>query len=220
VFSLFPSRRSRYYCELVVLDPDSSRYSTDWGLMMDTLFAPDITRESLLLEVARGNHLAFQDLYDQVAGKVFGVVQRCLIDRAQTEEVAQEVFLEVWQTAARYEPSKGAALTWILTMAHRRAVDRVRASQSSRERDLRLGISRVEIDYDQVWETAEIRMEHERARAAMDRLTSLQREAISLAYIEGYTPTELAGILNISVGTAKTRLRDGLSRLRIAMAAA
>jgi RNA polymerase sigma-70 factor (ECF subfamily) len=184
---------------------------------MDTLLAPEITREALLLEVARGNHLAFGELYDQVAGKVHGVVQRCLIDHAQTEEVAQEVFLEIWQTAARFEPTKGAALTWILTMAHRRAVDRVRSSQSSRNRDLRLGISRVEIDYDQVWETAEIRVEHDRARAAMDRLTTLQREAISLAYLEGYTPTELATLLNISVGTAKTRLRDGLNRLRIAM---
>jgi RNA polymerase sigma-70 factor (ECF subfamily) len=187
------------------------------GQGMDTLFAPETTREALLVEVARGNHVAFEDLYDRVAGKVHGVVQRCLIDPAQTEEVTQEVFLEIWQTAARYSPAKGAALTWILTMAHRRAVDRVRSSQSSRDRDLRLGISRVEIDYDQVWESAEIRLEHNRARAAMDSLTRLQREAVSLAYLEGYTPTELAGLLNISVGTAKARLRDGLTRLRIAM---
>ena len=184
---------------------------------METLLAPEITREALLIEVARGNHLAFEDLYDRVAGKVHGVVQRCLVDHAQTEEVAQEVFLEIWQTAARYSPTKGAALTWILTMAHRRAVDRVRSSQASRDRDLRLGISRVEIDYDQVWESAEIRLEHTRACAAMSTLTTLQREAISLAYLEGYTPTELAGLLDISVGTAKARLRDGLTRLRLAM---
>lgn len=184
---------------------------------MDTLVAPQSTREELLGEVALGNHLAFEDLYERVAGKVHGVVQRCLVDHAQTEEVAQEVFLEIWQTAARYSPAKGAALTWILTMAHRRAVDRVRSSQASRDRDLRLGISWLEVDYDQVWESAEIRLEHDRARAAMDGLTRLQREAISLAYLEGYTPTELAGLLGISVGTAKARLRDGLVRLRIAM---
>jgi RNA polymerase sigma-70 factor (ECF subfamily) len=187
------------------------------GQGMDALLAAETTREALLVEVARGNRLAFEELYDRVADKVYGVVQRCLIDRAQTEEVTQEVFLEIWQTAARYSPAKGAALSWILTMAHRRAVDRVRSSQSSRERDLRLGISWLEIAYDHVWESAEIRMEHDRARAAMGRLTRLQREAISLAYLEGYTPTELAGILNISVGTAKARLRDGLIRLRIAM---
>ncbi|WP_374947160.1 sigma-70 family RNA polymerase sigma factor [Agreia sp.] len=176
--------------------------------------------ESLLLKVADGDQRSFAELYDRIAPRVLGLIKRLLIDHSQSEEVAQEVFLEIWRTATRFDPSRGAALSWVLTMAHRRAVDRVRASQSSHDRDIKIGIRDVDREYDQVAESVEIRIEHERVKRAMTQLTQLQREAISLAYYGGYSHSEVAKILAIPIGTVKTRLRDGMIRLRDEMGVA
>ena len=127
------------------------------------------------------------------------------------------MLLEVWRTAPRFEQARGSAMSWILTMAHRRAVDRVRSSQSSHDRDEKIGLRDIEADYDSVSETVEIRIEHERVKRAMTQLTALQREAISLAYYGGYSHTEVAALLSVPVGTVKTRLRDGMIRLRDAL---
>jgi RNA polymerase sigma-70 factor (ECF subfamily) len=137
-----------------------------------------------------------------------------LVDHAQSEEVTQEIFLEIWQTATRYEATRGGASTWIMTMAHRRAVDRIRASQAGRDRDTRIGIRDLAVAYDEVSETVEVRLEHERVEKAMSRLTELQRQAISLAYYGGLSQSEVAERLQIPLGTVKTRLRDGMIRLR------
>lgn len=170
--------------------------------------------QNLLERVADGDRRAFSDLYDQLSPRVFGLVKRLLIDHSQSEEVTQEVFLEVWQTATRFDPNKGAATTWILTMAHRRSVDRVRSSQSSRDRDTRIGIRDYSPDYDHVEEAVEVSVEHERVKKAMSRLTELQRQAVSLAYYGGYSHSEVATMLSVPIGTVKTRLRDGMIRLR------
>jgi RNA polymerase sigma-70 factor (ECF subfamily) len=151
---------------------------------------------------------------------VLGLVRRILVDPAQSEEVAQEVFLEIWQSASRFEPNRGSGSTWILTMAHRRAIDRIRASQSGRDRDLRVGVRDYSPSYDNVAEQAEIRLENERVMQAMQRLSELQRQAITLAYYEGYTQSEIADRLSIPLGTVKTRLRDGMIRLRDEMGVA
>lgn len=173
------------------------------------------TRHQALLEqVALGDEQAFSELYDQIAPRVLGLITRLLRDPSQSEEVAQEVFLEIWQTATRFDPNKGGASTWILTMAHRRAVDRVRASQASRDRDVKIGIRNFDPDYDAVSESVEIRIEHERVERAMTRLTELQRQAVTLAYYGGYSHSEVAAMLQVPVGTVKTRLRDGMIRLR------
>jgi RNA polymerase sigma-70 factor (ECF subfamily) len=171
-------------------------------------------QQSLLERVADGDRRAFSELYDQLSPRVFGLVKRLLVDHSQSEEVTQEVFLEVWQTATRFDPNKGAATTWILTMAHRRAVDRVRASQSSRDRDIRIGIRDFTPDYDHVEESVEVNIEHERVTQAMSRLTELQRQAVSLAYYGGLSHSEVAIMLSVPIGTVKTRLRDGMIRLR------
>lgn len=172
------------------------------------------TLEGLMEQIARGDQEAFSELYDRTAPRVLGLVERVLVDHAQSEEVAQEVFLEIWKDAARFDTQKGKALSWMLTLAHRRAVDRVRASQSGRDRDERIGKRDAETSYDNVSETAEIRIEHERVTRAMAGISELQREAISLAYYGGYSQREVAEILSIPVGTVKTRLRDGMARLR------
>ncbi|SDM78800.1 RNA polymerase sigma-70 factor, ECF subfamily [Cryobacterium flavum] len=172
------------------------------------------TKEELLGRVARGDQSAFGELYDQIAPRVLGLVKRLLVDHAQSEEVTQEIFLEIWQSASRYEPTRGGASTWILTMAHRRAVDRIRSSQAGRDRDTKIGIRDLAVAYDHVAETVEVRLEHERVERAMTRLTQLQRQAVSLAYYGGFSHSEVADMLHIPLGTVKTRLRDGLIRLR------
>jgi len=173
-----------------------------------------VSNEDLLLQVAAGDRDAFARLYDRTAPRVFGLVKRLLRDHAQSEEVTQEIFLEIWQTAARYDPSKGGAIAWMLTMTHRRAVDRVRASQASRDRDTRVGIRDFAVDHDSVVESVEVRVESERVTEAMMRLTELQRQAVQLAYFGGYSHSEVSAMLRVPIGTVKTRLRDGMIRLR------
>ncbi|TAM66165.1 MAG: sigma-70 family RNA polymerase sigma factor [Microbacteriaceae bacterium] len=176
--------------------------------------AQPTSTDELLLRVAKGDQAAFGELYDRLAPRVLGTIRRLLIDPAQSEEVAQEVFLEVWQSAARFEPNKGRAATWVLTMAKRRAIDRIRSAQASRVRDVRVGIRDFCAEADEVAESVEIRIERERVGAAMEQLTDTQRQAISLAYDGEYTHSEIAQLLGIPIGTVKTRLRDGMIRLR------
>jgi RNA polymerase sigma-70 factor (ECF subfamily) len=172
------------------------------------------SKEQLLARIAEGDEAAFSALYDELAPRVLGLVRRLLVDHAQSEEVTQEIFLEIWQNAPRYEASKGGATTWIFTMAHRRAVDRIRSSQAGRDRDVRIGIRDYESDYDNVAETVETTIENERVKKAMSQLTELQRQAITLAYYGGYSHSEVAEKLKVPIGTVKTRLRDGMIRLR------
>ncbi|AMB59317.1 ECF RNA polymerase sigma factor SigK [Microterricola viridarii] len=169
---------------------------------------------SVLERVAEGDQLAFGELYDLTSARIFGLVRRLLVDHAQSEEVTQEVYLEIWQTATRFDAERGGAMSWMMTMAHRRAVDRIRASQAGRDRDQRIGRRDITVDYDDVAEKAEITIEHERVARAMTRLTELQREAVSLAYYGGLSHSELASFLEVPLGTVKTRLRDGMIRLR------
>lgn len=169
---------------------------------------------TILGRVAGGDQGAFAELYDLTAARVLGLIRRVLVDHAQSEEVAQEVFLEIWQTAPRFDSTKGAAMTWIMTMAHRRAIDRIRSSQSGRDRDVAIGIRDLGTPYDEVAEAVETSVEHERVQAAMSQLSELQREAVGLAYYGGLTQTEVAATLKVPLGTVKTRIRDGMLRLR------
>ncbi|WP_411734741.1 ECF RNA polymerase sigma factor SigK [Paeniglutamicibacter sp.] len=178
------------------------------------------TTEELMLRIAAGNENAFEELYDRLSPQVFGLVRRILKDQAQSEEVAQEVFVEAWQQAARFDAARGKAITWLLTLAHRRAVDRVRASQASKDRDLREGIKEFQASYDDVEETAIVHDESRRVIQALERLSENQRDAIQLAYFGGYTHLEVAELLKIPVGTAKTRIRDGMNKLRDLMGVA
>jgi RNA polymerase sigma-70 factor, ECF subfamily len=166
----------------------------------------------LLRKVARGDEAAFSTLYDAVSARVFGLARRVLRDPAQAEEVAQEAFVEVWRTAGRYDPAKGSATSWIFTIAHRRAVDRVRSEQASADRVRRVATE--EVPYDEVVEEATARLEQQQVRRCMQSLTELQREAITLAYYQGYTYREVAELLEAALPTIKTRMRDGLIRLR------
>lgn len=167
----------------------------------------------LLRRSARGDEQAFARLYDATSANVYGVVLRVVRDPAQAAEVTQDCYLQVWQSSARFDPTRGSVMGWLLTLAHRRAVDRVRSAQSATERDRRYAVREPRAMTD-VGEVVVDRMEAERVRRALGGLTGIQREAIELAYLGGYTHTEVAGLLGIPLGTAKTRLRDGLIRLR------
>jgi RNA polymerase sigma-70 factor, ECF subfamily len=171
----------------------------------------------LLRRSGRGDEAAFAQLYDVTAARIFGMVVRVVRDRAQAEEVAQEVFLEIWRSAARYDASKGSALGWLLTIAHRKAVDRVRAAEAATRRDTTYHQQNQPVEHDSTAEAAQASLEAHRVRGALAALTEVQREAVGLAYFGGYTHTEVATMLDLPVGTAKTRIRDGLIRLRDAM---
>ncbi|EGX56903.1 sigma factor [Streptomyces zinciresistens K42] len=173
---------------------------------------PDLAE--LLHRVALGDHQAFAALYDRVAGSVLGVARAVLRDRAQSEEVAQEVLVEVWRTAPRYRPDRGTPANWILTLAHRRAVDRVRSVEAAAARERRAALLDRLPEFDEVTEEVEARLEREQVRRCLRTLTQVQREAVTLAYYRGLTYREVADVLTLPLGTVKTRLRDGLIRLR------
>ncbi|WP_328997944.1 sigma-70 family RNA polymerase sigma factor [Kribbella sp. NBC_00709] len=168
----------------------------------------------LLAMTAGGDTAAFSALYDRISPSVFGLVRRILRNPAQSEEVTQEVMIDIWRTANRYDPARGSAQSWILTIAHRRAVDRVRSEQASADRLERVGARSAEVDFDQVADTVTTRLETEQVRRCLDRLTDLQRESINLAYYNGYTYPEVAQRLGAKLPTIKARMRDGLIRLR------
>src|SRR5215471_5210563 len=165
-----------------------------------------------LVLVARGDQAAFEAVYDRMAGPVYGLIRKVLRDPAQSEEVVQEVLLEVWRTASRFDPARGGAATWVLTIAHRRAVDRVRSETAAAGREQRT--SRVPAAGDAVADSVEATLDAELLRRCLEGLSDVQRESITLAYYGGYTYPEVAKLLEVALGTIKSRIRDGLNRLR------
>lgn len=176
---------------------------------------PDrVQLEGVMGSVARGDQYAFEQLYEHIAPVVFGIIRRVVRDPAQSEEVAQEVLLEVWRTATRYDPERGTVLAWVSTMAHRRAVDRVRSEEAASAREQLAARRDHQRPFDQVAETTEANFEHGAVRHCLDGLTTHQRESVQLTYYSGLTYREAAELLGAPLGTVKTRIRDGLIRLR------
>ncbi|BCJ59676.1 ECF RNA polymerase sigma factor SigK [Micromonospora endophytica] len=174
--------------------------------------APSV--EELLRQVGRGDQAAFASLFDAVIGKVLGLASRVLRNPQLAEEVAQEVMVQVWRTAARFDAERGSGLAWVLTLTHRRAVDRVRAEQALTDRTERVAAMDAQVPHDQVAEAVSARLDREQVRRCLGRLTDLQREAVTLAYYEGYTYRQVAERLDAPLPTIKSRMRDGLIRMR------
>ncbi len=171
----------------------------------------------LLRRSSLGDEQAFAELYDATSARLHGLVLRVVRNPAQAEEVTQEAFIEVWRTASRFDPARGSALSWLMTLGHRKAVDRVRSAEASSRRDTTYHQQTQPVDHDATAEAVHTSLEAQRVRTALQALTPVQHEAVKLAYFGGYTHTEVATMLDLPVGTAKTRIRDGLIRLRDAM---
>jgi RNA polymerase sigma-70 factor (ECF subfamily) len=188
----------------------------------DTVPANPVTEieASLLERVANGDRLAFGELYDRMLPRVMGLAIRVLRDIGQAEEVTQEVFLEVWQQASRFDVERGSAVGWVLRKTHGRAVDRVRSSEARFARDRRIGTRDVLEPVDDLAEVVELRIASERVGLALGHLPFAQRQAVTLAHLSGYSHTEVAEILRVPVGTVKTRIRAGIGRLRAELAVA
>ena len=175
---------------------------------------------SLLTAVATGDQDAFSKLYDRMQPRVLGLARRILRDSGHAEEVAQEVFLEVWQFAGAYDRTKGSATGWILRKTHSRAVDRVRSAQARRLRETRIGLRDLHEPPVDIADTISLRIESKRVERALGSLPETQRQAVALAHLGGYSHSEVSAILKVPVGTVKTRIRAGIGRLREELAAA
>ena len=193
------------------------------GVVIDGVDTPEEGADTvdvvggLIQRTARRDRDAFTQLYDMLAPRVFGLIVRVLVDRAQSEEILQEVFLEVWQSADRFAPNRGQGRTWLLTIAHRRAIDRVRSAQAGTDRDVRAGLRELATPPADVADEVALKIESERVAGALRTLPEVQREALVLAYYGGYSQTEIAALTGAPLGTVKTRMRDGLTRLRAQM---
>jgi RNA polymerase sigma-70 factor (ECF subfamily) len=170
--------------------------------------------DALLRGVARGDHDAFAEVYDLTKSRVFGLVIRVLRDAGYSEETTQEIYLEVWRTAKDYDSARGSALSWLLTMAHRRAIDRVRSEQAGSRRESRYGAANVDTASDVVADSAIAGDERRRVVECLDGLTDAQRQCIEMAYYDGLTYAEVSQRLTANLSTIKSRMRDALRGLR------
>lgn len=185
--------------------PSSAKQFPDQAL-------PDLSQ--LLYRVAEQDDEAFEELYRRCSPRVYGLVRKVVVDAEMSADTVQEVFLSLWQEgAARYAQDKGKAISWILTIVHRKAVNKVRSEQTRRVRDRRWGLKNQDVDYDHVSETVITRLESAAVTACLDDLSALQWEAIHLAFYAGLTYREVAQHLDIPVPTAKSRIRGGIQRL-------
>ncbi|WP_104179111.1 ECF RNA polymerase sigma factor SigK [Arthrobacter sp. B0490] len=172
------------------------------------------TLTDLLLRVAGQDRTAFALFYEQTSKRVYGLARRVLIDPDLSEDATQEVYLQVWNTADRFDPALGSPMAWLMTLAHRRAVDKVRSEQSATDREARYGAATQTIDHDDVVDTVTQRLEAEGVVRCLDTLTETQQESVKLAYYGGLTYREVAEKLGVAVPTIKSRIRDGLIRLK------
>lgn len=172
---------------------------------------------ALLAAIAAGDRSAFTEFYRATNARVFGLALRVAHHRGAAEEITQEVYLQVWQTAGRYDATMATPTGWLMMLTHRRAVDRVRRESAASARDLVFGYAHRPVDHDVVTESVTRRMEARSVSDGMRVLTSAQREAITLAYYGGHTYPEVAEHLGIPLSTVKSRIRDGLRRLRVAV---
>lgn len=182
-----------------------------WVTVHSQAAAPDL--DGLLVLAAEGDRTAFENLYRSLASSVYGIVLATLRDPAMSEEVAQDVFVEVWRTAGRFDPERGSAQAWIVTMARRRAVDRVRSEQAARDRVAEVGAGSLEPPADVTFEAVERSEDRGEVSAALGVLTELQRDVIERAFFGDRTYREVAADLGVPLGTVKTRMRDALLRL-------
>ncbi len=194
--------------------------ATDLGRVVSARQAEGAALADLLSRAAQSDSDAFAELYDRTSARIYGMTLRVLRDPGFAEETTQEVFLQVWRTASSFDAARGSALSWLMTLAHRRAVDRVRTEQSNTDREIVFETRNQPGEFDQVTEEVLERFEKRAVLECLDTLTAMQRESVALAYYGGHTYREVAEHLDVAVPTVKSRIRDGLIRLRGCLAVA
>ncbi|MFY9636617.1 ECF RNA polymerase sigma factor SigK [Pseudarthrobacter sp. BIM B-2242] len=180
----------------------------------DTPADPGQRLAGLLARIAGGDQAAFAEFYQLTSRRVFGMARRVLIDPELSEDTTQEVFLQVWQNATKFNPEAGSPMSWLMTISHRRAVDKVRSAQSATDREAKYGASSQDVDHDSVSAEVDSKLEAEAVVRCLETLTDTQQESVRLAYYGGLTYREVAEKLNAAVPTIKSRIRDGLIRLK------
>lgn len=193
--------------------PASPRAPAQARVPVPSRVPAQVSLEELLAQI-RVDDGAFAQLYRRTSELVDRVVIRVLRDRAQADEVMQDIYLYVWENGARYRPEFGSALTWLLTIAHHRAVDRVRRSIAITARDRRYAEDASEPAEPDVAERAQSIADADLLHRALSMLPDAQRQAVALSHLGGYSHSEIAELLGIPIGTVKSRIRDGLHRLR------
>jgi RNA polymerase sigma factor (sigma-70 family) len=177
-----------------------------------------LSDEALLELVARSDDGALAELYDRYSRAAYGLALRILRDEALAQDAVQEAFIAVWRTADRFSAERAKASTWVLTIVHRRAVDVVRREERRRgdplDDDMAQPAGRA------TEEEADLRTRRRAVQEVLRRLPDEQRQALELAYYGGLTQSELAERLGLPLGTIKSRMFAGLSRLRDLLAEA
>ncbi|WP_083058149.1 sigma-70 family RNA polymerase sigma factor [Mycolicibacterium bacteremicum] len=176
--------------------------------------------DALLRRVAQRDVDAFAAFYDQTRTRVYGLVLRVLRDPGYSEETTQDIYLQVWRNAGDYNPSAGSPLSWLMTLAHRRAVDRVRSEQAGADRESRYGAATIEPPVDQVSEQVIDNDDYRQITHCLGALTDKQRECIELAYYDGLTYVQVSDRLSANLATVKSRMRDAIRGLRNCLGAA
>ncbi|WP_049822056.1 sigma-70 family RNA polymerase sigma factor [Arthrobacter sp. H41] len=171
----------------------------------------------LLARTAAGDQDAFAELYRVMSSRVYRLAQQMVVDSDLSQEITQDVFLQVWQKAHTFEASKGPPVAWLMMITHRRALDRARAEHTSSNRNAAYAVATYTPDFDQTAETAINRLEEQDITRSLKTLSATQRESINLAYYDGLTYQQVGAHLGIPLATAKTRIRDGLIRLKSSM---
>lgn len=177
----------------------------------------EVSDAQLVTSIARYNEVALAEAYRRHGGAVFGLAKRVLNNPADAEDVTQEVFLRLWNQPDRFDPARGSLRSFLLAQAHGRAVDAVRSSSSRRQREARDALRTAEADYDmqrEVWDLAVA----DQVSQAMGELPEEERRAIELAYFDGRTYREVAQLLDQPEGTVKSRIRNGMRRMRAVLA--
>ena len=172
-----------------------------------------IADAELVHAIARGDEAAFASLFDRYNSTLLGFLIRILDSKAEAEDVLQEVFVQVWQHAPRYDETRGRVFTWMVTIARSRALDRLRAL-GSRESTATKSANEMMKDFSSVLDEAIKSEQYETVRRALDEIPEAQKHVLLLAYFEGLSHQEIADRSGIPLGTAKTRIRDGLKKLR------
>ncbi|MCA4132307.1 ECF RNA polymerase sigma factor SigK [Arthrobacter sp. M4] len=196
--------------------------AADSDISAESSSAADLNQRlaALLALIAEGDQSAFAQFYEATSRRVYGMARRVLIDPGLSEDTTQEVFLQVWQGAGAFDPAAGSPIAWLMTIAHRRAVDRVRSVQSATDREARVFASSQEADHDSVAEEVDDRLEAEAVAGCLETLTETQQESVRLAYYGGLTYREVAERLGAALPTIKSRIRDGLIRLKTCLGVA